>query len=347
MKLSHLPLGILFFTIASFAVLAFFPFQVQSVASHIVISEVQIGGDNGVDDEFIELYNPTGSSVDMTGWRLTRKTAGGTQSNLVASISGTIGAHGYFLISHPDYDGSVAADLEYSATTSGLAANNSVTLYSDAGTTLVDLVGMGSAIASESAGTSNPETSGSVERKANSASTAETMTIGEDQTAGNGEDTDNNSNDFVIRTVSDPQNSSSNTEPIPATPTPTETPTPTLEPSLTPTPTEEPSPTPTATPEPTPTPTLEPTATPTPTSTPTPTPTPEVTVTPTPTDVPSITPTVTPTPTVVPSLTPTPTPVRNSPFRHFFFNCKVQYKTIVTKFFTFHFPTFQCAVERI
>jgi len=329
MKLPRLPLWIFLFTIASLVALVYHPRHVESVASHIVISEVQIGG-GSIDDEFVELYNPSGSPVDMTGWRLTKKTASGTQSNLVASISGTIGSHGYFLVAHPDYDGSVTPDLEYSATTSALAANNSVTLYSDAGTTLVDLVGMGSALASESAATSSPDSNGSVERKANSASTTDTMTTGADQTAGNGEDTDNNSNDFVPRAVPDPQNSLSSTEPVTVTPTPTETPTPTLEPTVTPTPTEGPSPTPTATP----------TATPQPT----PTPTLEPTVTPTPTDVPTITPTATPSPTVAPSLTPTPTPGSNfPPFKHFFLNCKLQFKTIITRFFTIHFPTIQCS----
>src|SRR3989344_2714382 len=70
----------------------------SALATYVVISEVQIGG--GVaDDEFVELYNPTESSVDLSGWRLTRKnTAGTTENNLVASLSGSIPAHGYFLI---------------------------------------------------------------------------------------------------------------------------------------------------------------------------------------------------------------------------------------------------------
>lgn len=265
MKLSALPLGILLLIATSFLSLSFFVNQAQSVASHVVISEIQIDGDS-TNDEFVELYNPSGNPVDMTGWRLTKKTAGGTQSNLVANISGTIAPHGFFLIAHPDFNGSTTSDLVYSATSSGIAANNSVTLYSDAGATVVDVVGMGSAVASESAATANPDPSGSIERKANATSTTESMTAGVDQTAGNGQDTDNNNADFVTRTVSDPQNSSSAIEPVAPTPTPT------------------------ATPEPTPTPTPELTATPTPTEIPSVTPT----MTPTPTQAPSITPTPTP-----------------------------------------------------
>ena len=179
----------------------------SALATHVVISEIQVGG--GVaDDEFVELYNPTTSSVDLSGWRLTRKTAAGTtENNLVASLSGSIPAHGYFLVAHPDYDGAVAEDMVYSATSSAIAANNSVVLYSDAGVTVVDKVGMGTATDVETTATTSPDADTSIERKANSSSTSDSMgTSGVDETAGNGEDTDVNSSDFVGRTTSDPQN---------------------------------------------------------------------------------------------------------------------------------------------
>jgi hypothetical protein len=86
----------------------------------------------------------------------------------------------------------------------------------------------------------------------------------EDEFKGNGEDSDNNSNDFIVRATAQPQNSASSTEPASVTPTPTSSITPTVTPLSTPTPTITITPTPTLTPTPT--------ATPTPTSTPTPTP---------------------------------------------------------------------------
>jgi len=49
----------------------------SSTASHVVISEVQVGG-TLVDDEFVELYNPTNSAISLSGWRLRRKTSTGT-----------------------------------------------------------------------------------------------------------------------------------------------------------------------------------------------------------------------------------------------------------------------------
>lgn len=259
-------------------------------APKVVISEVQIAGTTAT-DEFVELYNPNESSVDLEGWRMTRKTDTGTESNLVSSFpEGTmITARGYYLISSPDYDGSPSADTTYSATTNSIAADNTVLLYQDAGDTLIDKVGMGAAVDSETSTTTVPAADSSVERKANATSTSETMgSGGADETAGNGHDTDNNTNDFVSRTSSQPQNSGSSTEPPGATPSPTPTATPTESPTATPT--ESPTATPTATATPTESPTASPTESPSPTPSETPTSTPE----------PSETPTATPEPTSTP-----------------------------------------------
>jgi hypothetical protein len=148
-----------FLTIFFFLLVLFLyqtPSYVYSAADHVVISEVQVGGATAK-DEFVELYNPTDTAVDLSGWRLTRKPASGaSEPNIVSSISGTIAPYGYFLIAHPDYDGAVSYDLVYSAVSGGIAADNTVTLYSDAGVTVVDKVGMGSAGDFETATKDNP-----------------------------------------------------------------------------------------------------------------------------------------------------------------------------------------------
>jgi hypothetical protein len=185
---------------------------VYSAADHVVISEVQIDGVNS-QDEFVELYNPTYLSVDLFGWRLIRKTAGGTKYNLVSSLSGSIEPYGYFLIAHPNYDGAVSADLPYSVVSGGIAVDNTVILYSDTEVTEVDKVRMEDASVFETATTENPTTDGSIERKAFATSTSVSMDPGVvDETFGNGEDSDNNSADFVQRDLSDSQNTSSDTE---------------------------------------------------------------------------------------------------------------------------------------
>jgi len=51
------------------------------------------------------------------------------------------------------------------------------------------------------------------ERKAQEGSTSEDMVNGQDRLKGNGYDSDNNSLDFIIRAIGDPQNSQSLKEP--------------------------------------------------------------------------------------------------------------------------------------
>lgn len=326
------------------------PILVRSATTHPVISEIQIGGTSDADDEFVELYNPTGADVDLTGWRLSRKTpTGTTQNSLVSNISGTIKAHGFFLITSPESLSSGSADFIYD-TTSHLAASNSATLYSDGGITVIDIVGMGSSVVSESATISNPPVGGSIERKPGES----------DPLAGNGIDTDNNSNDFAIRTISEPQNSSSAIEaPIEPTLTLTTTPTSTESPSQTPTETPTETPTPTPTSEPTETPTVTPTLTETPTQTPSPTETTEPThtptespsQTPTETPIPSLTPTLTPsaTPTNTPTATPSPSPTK-SPFSLRAFNnalffCNATTFSINILGRTWLFPMYSCSLR--
>ncbi|OGG13301.1 hypothetical protein A3D77_05585 [Candidatus Gottesmanbacteria bacterium RIFCSPHIGHO2_02_FULL_39_11] len=335
MAKASLPIGfaILLTVLLGIVFLPKFSHPIFSAADHVVISEIMVGksGTGNADNEFIELYNSTNSDVNLTGWRLRRR-AGSTDANLIASMSGIIPSHGFFLITSPESSSSDSADLLY-GTASRIAANNAVFLYRDAGTTLVDLVGMGSGTSSESATADNPDPDTSIERKAKLTSTSDTMEIGgADELEGNGEDTDNNENDFVTRDNPEPQNSQSAIEP-PLNPTPSETPT--LTPTTTPTitPTGNPTETPTSTPTPTETPTI------TPTNTPTFTPTPTVTTTP----LNSPTPTLTETPTLTPSPTGLPNPF---PFTNISLLCDVTYKTIHTQFITIQFPQILCRVVR-
>jgi hypothetical protein len=270
-----LPLYLFLFVILfaiSYCYILVLPIQ-ASLANHVVISEIQIGSVDA-DDEFVELYNPTDSPVEMTGWRLTRRNAtGGSTQNLILSLDGIIPAHGYFLIAHREYTGQVVPDLLYSALSSAMTADNIITLYSDSGSTIVDLVGLGSASIAEGSSIGiSTNTSETVERKAVAESTANTLLPGGiHEFWGNGEDTENNNMDFVIRLLPNPQNSLSASE-TPQALIPISTPTPTV--ALI------------NTPAPTPTQMITPTITLTPTSIP------EVDITPTTTPQPEVTPPV-------------------------------------------------------
>ncbi len=157
----------------------------------VLISEIQTGGDT-VRDEFIELYNPNNSPVNLDGWSLKKKTSGGNESNLVDSLSNTIPTQGYFLIvpqissSTPGYTGSTSPDIYYSGSTYSMASNNTVILYKP-NNNISDKVGFGEAEDYETATTTNPGTSQSISRKSEF-------------------DTDNNLDDFFV-SLSSPKNS--------------------------------------------------------------------------------------------------------------------------------------------
>jgi len=241
-------------------------------ADHIVVSEIQIGGDTeeaASNDEFVEIYNPTNSNVDLSNWELLKKTSAGTEFTQIATLSGIIKPGEYLLIAHEEYNGTTSADIIYN--NNSVASNNTLLLRDNSGVE-VDKVGMGTAQDFEGMGTaSSPGNNRSIERKAFTDSTpADMAPEGIHENSGNSEDSDNNNLDFVLRPTAagaNPQNSQSPIE-TDVAPTPTESVVPTE--SISPTTTIEPTATPTDQPSPTETttPTNIPTSTPTPTSAP-------------------------------------------------------------------------------
>lgn len=194
-----------------------------SATTHLVISEIQFMGDNGANDEFIELYNPTDNPIDISTWSIQRETA--TESPTFTKKNFTSPAivpdHGYYLIAHTSYNGSVTADMSHSSftlTSSGATlflVNDQVLLTTGNEESVVDKVAIGvSALNAEGSPFSTvPESEQSIERV--------------------GDDTDNNSTDFILQENPSPQNSElTPTQTGTVTPAPTDTyPTPTTQPS--------------------------------------------------------------------------------------------------------------------
>jgi PKD repeat protein len=169
--------------------------------NHIVISEVQITGGSAT-DEFVELYNPTASAINLSGYRLVKKTSSGTASNLLSSFASfSLPSLGYYLITpQTGYDGLVTADATYSSSSYSMADNGTIILYSDAGVTIVDKVGLGSA--------------GDFEGSVFPTNPTADQSIGRIWSSGYS-DTDNNSLDFEIQT---PTPKAQNTSPAPPPP---------------------------------------------------------------------------------------------------------------------------------
>ncbi len=184
--------------------------------NHVVISEVFYLGLTGANAEFVELYNPTGSDITLTGLSLqTEIVAGSNAGSFHVDLTGqTIKAFGYLLIGQSAV--SPTPDLLFPT---GKGLNNSanraaVRIFNTATSQVIDLVAWdpantlgleGTAFTAAGVTSSNPK---SIERKAKSSSTTATM-IGADASLGNGFDTNDNSVDFALRDVPQPQNSAS------------------------------------------------------------------------------------------------------------------------------------------
>ncbi len=103
------------------------PISVSAFENPILLSEIQIAGKNA-DDEFIELYNPSGISLSLDGLVLCRKTSSGSLSQIKSfSSKDTIPEKGFFLFAHSE---SIFVSIPPDASTksSPLSANNSLAL---------------------------------------------------------------------------------------------------------------------------------------------------------------------------------------------------------------------------
>ncbi|MCE9670187.1 lamin tail domain-containing protein [Myxococcus stipitatus] len=194
-------------------------------ANHVVISEFAPQGPGGADDEFVELFNPTSSPVNLAGWQLQYKSSTGPAYRSYTLPAGaTIQPRGYYLVASSKYQAAgVAADATWPTTAFALSASATGGGHLRIGPpglsenpgdpSTVDRVGYGSADDAEGASvTPLPVAAGSFERKANASSTSATMQGGVDALRGNGHDSDDNASDFILRTQRGPQNTTSATE---------------------------------------------------------------------------------------------------------------------------------------
>ena len=70
-------------------------------AGHVVINQAYGGGGNSgaeYKNDFIELYNPTNQPVDLTGWSVQYASKAGSFGGNITNLTGTIKAHGFYLI---------------------------------------------------------------------------------------------------------------------------------------------------------------------------------------------------------------------------------------------------------
>jgi hypothetical protein len=175
---------------------------IAEIANHIVISEVlpnPLGTDDG--KEYVELYNPTNTEVDIGGWVIDTKSD--TDADATIPSGAKIQVHGFYLIGDtpwtPEAGWPSSPDHEEEITLTN--TDGWVRLRKSSGGEAVDILGWGSATVNETLSyPDNPPEDKSIQRKVNE-------TINEDG-YGPAWDTDDNSADFFLQTSPNPQNSS-------------------------------------------------------------------------------------------------------------------------------------------
>ncbi|MCM3260929.1 5'-nucleotidase C-terminal domain-containing protein [Paenibacillus lautus] len=172
----------------------------------VVISQVYgAGGNSGATytHDFIELFNPTGSPVDLTGWKVRYASAAGDfSSSNTTSLSGIIKPYSYLLIQQSGgTTGSFLPTPDVQGKLSMGGSNGKVDLVNAAGDR-IDFIGYGSA--------SEYETSPTAALSNSTAAIRKELTFGQND---RGRDTDNNAADFTV-TTPDPRNSASPVTPV-------------------------------------------------------------------------------------------------------------------------------------
>jgi uncharacterized repeat protein (TIGR01451 family) len=174
--------------------------EVEPGAGQLLISEFRTRGSAGASDEFVEIYNPTTSTLSIGKLRIRASNSVGTISDRVTITAGTtLGPGCHYLLANGSgsgYSGSIPVDQTYGT---GISDDGGVAITGSNGATIIDAVGMSSgssfkegAPLSPLSGTSDQ----SYERKPGGR-------------LGNGLDMNNNAGDFALTTPGNPQNAAS------------------------------------------------------------------------------------------------------------------------------------------
>jgi uncharacterized protein (TIGR03437 family) len=173
---------------------------VEPGAGELLISEFRTRGPSGASDEFVEIYNPTTSTLTIGGLKIRASNASATISDRVTITLGTtLGPGCHYLLANSSsggFSGSVSPNQTYGT---GITDEGGIAITGSNVTRIIDAVGMGSGSAYKEGNTLAP-LSGTADQS------YERKPAG---TFGSGVDTNNNAGDFRLTTPSNSQNSSS------------------------------------------------------------------------------------------------------------------------------------------
>lgn len=199
--------------------------KVLAATAPVLISEIQTGSSAGASEEFIELYNNSDLTVDLSEYTIEYYSASATAFSPIGSptqtihLSGSLYPKGYFLATSTGYLNGIS-NLNFSST---LADAGGALRLVRGGTSTEDLLGWGTAKLYETAAQTKPGNGKSLSRTY----VDEGVLV----------DTDNNVQDFELLTAPTPSNTNVAppvTNPDPAEPEPTPTPEPSPEPEAPP-----------------------------------------------------------------------------------------------------------------
>lgn len=197
--------------------LCLFCYGFGQIADHLVISEIRYDERTGLNEEFIELYNPTSQPVELNGYHLAYKSKEGDswRRKLVFDETHHVQPFGFFLFGGSDVE--VDPDI-LSEKSLGLGNSGGHIALFQYDSVLVDLVAWEGGLTPEGGSDAGQtEDGGSLERKSCEEATALSMTTGGTHAlAGNGWDSNQNGSDFVAHEADfcNPQNSASAVEEI-------------------------------------------------------------------------------------------------------------------------------------
>jgi hypothetical protein len=158
---------------------------VAGAASHLLIAAVQIAG-AAASNDLVKIYNPTATTVDVSGWKLHKKSSTGNDAPIREFPTGTSIAPDQYFVWANSADGFAASVGADTSSTQTLAADNSVALL-DASGTIVDAVAWGTGTGQYGEGPPYPTDP-----------VANQMLVRQ-SAGGVMVDTDNNANDFVLQ----------------------------------------------------------------------------------------------------------------------------------------------------
>ncbi len=119
------------------------PASQPQATQNILFYEIQISGGQGFSErDFIRIYNPNSFAVDVSGWKLRKKSKTGTDSSIKVIPDGTSLASGGTLIWANSKDGFSATVGAQISSTATISPDNSIALLNANGT-IMDAVAWG------------------------------------------------------------------------------------------------------------------------------------------------------------------------------------------------------------